>query len=148
MKVMLLADVKSLGKKDEIVNVSDGYAKNYLIPRGMAREATQGAINEAVEKKKSIEAKKAKELAEAKSQAKLLSEKKVVVKAKMGENGKLFGAISSKDIADALKAQYNLDVDKKKIELKEPIKAQGTFDVVARIYAGVTAEFKVEVTGE
>ena len=145
MKVILLKDVKDLGKKDQIVDVSDGYGKNYLVPRGIAKLATAGSINEAKDKQKALEARKARELAEAKDLAALLNTKKVVLTAKMGENGKLFGAISAKDIAEAMMKQFNLDLDKKKIELPDPIKTQGLFDVSARIHAGVVAKFQVEV---
>ncbi len=145
MKVILLKDVKDLGKKDQIVDVSDGYGKNYLIPRGIAKLATAGSINEAKDKQRALEARKAKELAEANELAGILSSKRVVLTAKMGENGKLFGAISAKDISDAMKKQFGIDLDKKKIELQDPIKAQGVFDVSARIYAGVVAKFQVEV---
>lgn len=145
MKVILLKDVKDLGKKDQIVDVSDGYGKNYLIPRGIAKLATAGSINEAKDKQKALEARKARELAEANALADTLKSKRVLLTAKMGENGKLFGAISAKDIADAMKKQFGIDLDKKKIELEDPIKAQGVFDVSARIYAGVVAKFQVEV---
>lgn len=145
MKVILLKDVKDLGKKDQIVDVSDGYGKNYLIPRGIAKLATAGSINEAKDKQRALEARKAKELAEANALAATLSSKKVLITAKMGENGKLFGAVSTKDISDAMKKQFGIELDKKKIELQDPIKAQGVFDVSARIYAGVVAKFQVEV---
>ncbi len=145
MKVILLKDMKDIGKKDQIVEVSDGYGKNYLIPRGIAKLATAGSINEAKDKQKAQEAKKARELMQAKEMAQALSTKRVVLNAKMGDNGKLFGAISAKDIADAMKTQHKLELDKKKIELQEPIKTQGVFDVSARIYTGVVAKFQVEV---
>ena len=107
MKVILKQDVKGLGKKDEIVNASDGYAKNYLIPRGIAVEATSGNVNETVNKQKAAADKKQRELDTAKEFASKLKDKSVVIKAKAGENGKLFGAIAGKDIADAIKKQYN-----------------------------------------
>lgn len=148
MKVILLKDVKDLGKKDEIVNVSDGYGQNFLIPRKMAKVATEGSINEAKDKKRAQEEKKARELDNAKKLAADLSEKQVTVKAKMGENGRLFGAVSSKDISDSIKEQLGLDIDKKKIELNEPIKSQGTFEVGLKIYAGISAKMKVIVKAE
>lgn len=148
MKVILLKDVKDLGKKDQIVEVSDGYGKNYLVPRGIAKLATAGSINEAKDKQKAAEAKKARELEQAKELAAAISSKRVVLHAKMGENGKLFGAISAKDIADAMKVQFKIEMDKKKIELDEPIKSQGVFDVTARVYAGVIAKFQVEVRAQ
>lgn len=148
MKVILLKDTKDLGKKDQIVEVSDGYGKNYLVPRGIAKIATAGSINEAKDKQKAAEAKKARELAQAKDLAASMSNKRVVLNAKMGENGKLFGAISAKDIADAMKAQFSIEIDKKKLELDEPIKSQGVFDVSAKVYAGVFAKFQVEVRAQ
>lgn len=148
MKVILLKDVKDLGKKDQIVEVSDGYGKNFLVPRGMAKLATAGSINEAKDKQKAQEAKKARELAQAKELADAISTKKVILKAKLGENGKLFGAISAKDIADAMKTQFGIELDKKKIELNEPIKSQGVFDVTAKVYAGVVGKFQVEVQAQ
>ncbi|MBR5500548.1 MAG: 50S ribosomal protein L9 [Clostridia bacterium] len=148
MKVILLKDVKDLGKKDQIVEVSDGYGKNFLVPRGIAKIATAGSINEAIDKQKAQEAKKARELAQAKELAGVIATKRVVLKAKLGENGKLFGAISAKDIADAMKSQFGIDIDKKKIELNEPIKSQGVFDVTAKVHAGVVGKFQVEVKAQ
>ena len=148
MKVILLKDMKDLGKKDQIVEVSDGYGKNFLVPRGIAKIATTGSINEAIDKQKAQEAKKARELAQAKDLAALISTKRVVLKAKLGENGKLFGAISTKDIADAMKKQFNIEIDKKKIELNEPIKSQGLFDITAKVYTGVVVKFQVEVQAQ
>lgn len=148
MKVILLKDVKDLGKKDEIVNVSDGYGQNYLIPRKIAKLATEGSINEAKDKKRAQDEKKARELDNAKKTASDLSDKVVIVKAKMGENGRLFGAVSSKDISDSIKSQLNLDVDKKKIDLAEPIKSQGEFEVAVKVYAGVSTKLRIKVIAE
>ena len=148
MKVILLQDIKELGKKDQIVNVSDGYAKNYLIPRKMVKPATEGALNDALAKQKAQNEKKNRELALAKEAASSLNGTEVVVRVKVGDNGKLFGAVSSKDIADALKAQKEIDIDRKKIELREPIKVLGKFDCVAKIYPSVTAKFIVDVKPE
>ncbi|MBO5147734.1 MAG: 50S ribosomal protein L9 [Clostridia bacterium] len=145
MKVILKQDVKGLGKKDEIVNASDGYAKNYLIPRGIAVEATSGNVNETVNKQKAAADKKQRELDTAKEFASKLKDKSVVIKAKAGENGKLFGAIAGKDIADAIKKQYNIDIDKKKIVLDDPIKTLGDHTVEIKIYAGVAVNVNVSV---
>lgn len=145
MKVILKQDVKGLGKKDEIVNASDGYAKNYLIPRGIAVEATSGNVNETVNKQKAAADKKQRELDTAKEFASKLKDKSVVIKAKAGENGKLFGAIAGKDIADAIKKQYNIDIDKKKIVLDDPIKTLGNHTVEIKIYAGVAVNVNVSV---
>lgn len=143
MKVILKQDVKGLGKKDEIINASDGYAKNYLIPRGMAVEATTGNLNETKNKQQAQVEKKKRELEIAKDFASKLNDKTVVIKAKAGESGKLFGAISNKDVADAIKAQFKIDIDKKKIVM-DPIKAVGEHTAEIRIYTGVVAKITVK----
>ena len=143
MKVILKQDVKGLGKKDEIINASDGYAKNYLIPRGMAVEATTGNLNETKNKQQAQADKKKRELELAKEFAEKLNNKIVIIKAKAGESGKLFGAISNKDVADAIKAQFKIDIDKKKIVM-DPIKAVGEHTAEIRIYTGVTAKITVK----
>ena len=148
MKVILLQDIKELGKKDQIVNVSDGYGKNYLIPRKLAKPATEGALNDARVKQKAQNEKKDRELSLAKEAASALQGTEVVVRVKVGDNGKLFGAVSAKDIADALKVQKEIDIDRKKIEMREPIKVLGKFDCVAKIYPSVTAKFIVDVRPE
>lgn len=145
MKVILKQDVKGLGKKDEIVNASDGYAKNYLIPRGIAVEATSGNVNETINKQKALADKKQRELDTAKEFASKLQGKTVTIKAKAGESGKLFGAISGKDIADAIKTQFKIEIDKKKIVLDDPIKTAGEHKVEIRIYAGVVTSIIVNV---
>lgn len=148
MKVVLLEDVKSLGKKDDIVNVSDGYARNYLFPKNLAAEATTGKLNEISEKKKAMENKKKKELEEAKALAKKLNNREVIVKTKAGSSGKLFGSITGKDIADMIKSQLKILVDKKKIVLDDTIKSIGTHQVEIKIYPEITAKIKVIVTEE
>lgn len=145
MKIILKQDVAGLGKKDAIVNASDGYAKNYLIPRGIAVAATTGNVNDAVNKQKAAEDKKQRELDNAKDLASKINGKTVTIHAKAGESGKLFGAIAGKDISDAIKSQYGFDVDKKKISLKDPIKTLGEHAVEIRVYAGVTANIVVSV---
>ncbi|MBR6934923.1 MAG: 50S ribosomal protein L9 [Clostridia bacterium] len=148
MKVILLQDIKDLGVKGQIVNVSDGYGKNFLIPRKLVKPATEGALNDAKEKQKAQAEKKNRELALAKEAASALNGTEVVVRMKVGENGKLFGAVSTKDIADAPKTQKELDIDRKKIDIKEPIKVLGKFECIARIYPTVTAKFTVDVRPE
>ena len=145
MKVILKQDVNGLGKKDAIVNASDGYAKNYLIPRGMAVEATSGNVNEAKNKQQAAIDKKNRELALAKEFAAKLENKTVAIRAKAGESGKLFGAISGKDIADAIKLQYEAEIDKKKIVLHEPIKTAGEHRVEIKIYPGVSVTVNVNI---
>ncbi len=148
MKVILLQDVKSLGKKDTIVNVSDGYARNFLFPKSLAVEATDNKLKEIDDKKKSEQNRKNKELQAAKELADKLSKVEVNIKTKAGENGKLFGSITSKDIADAIKAQNKIDVDKKKVVLSDPIKSAGTYQVEVKVYPEVSAKVTVKITGE
>ena len=148
MKVILLTDVKDLGKKDQIVNVSDGYGKNYLIPRKLARVATEGAVNDAKDKARAKSEKLARMKKLAQDAADRLSGNTVTVRVKVGDSGKLFGAVSAQDIADALKNQKEIDIDRKKLEIREPIKQIGRHTCVARLYPEVTAEFTVEVLAE
>jgi len=148
MKVVLLQDVKSLGKKDDIVNVSDGYARNFLFPKKLAVEATVGKLNEISDKKSSLENKKKKELEQAKALAEKLNKVEIVIKTKAGVNGKLFGSITAKDIADLLNQKHKIEVDKKKIVLDDAIKSLGTYEVEIKVYPEVTAKVKVTVAQE
>ena len=145
MKVVLLQDIKSLGKKDAVVNVSDGYARNYLFPQKKAVEATKANLN--VLKQQQAAAKRREEelLAEAKVMAEQLNQVKVTIPMKVGANGKLFGAVSSKEIAEAMKAQ-GYEIDKKKIVLGEAIKALGEETVDVKLHRDVTAKITVAVT--
>lgn len=145
MKVILLEDVKSLGKRGDTVNVSDGYARNALLPKKLAVEATPKNVND-LKLKKAHEEKVAREqLHAAKTFAQELEGKQVVMTIKTGENGKVFGSISSKEIAEAAKEQLGYELDKKKILLPTPIKALGTTMVGIKLHPRVTAELKVEV---
>lgn len=148
MKVILKQDVKSLGKKESMVEVSDGYARNFLFPKGLAVEATSTNINVMNTKKEAEKAKKDKELAQAKVLAEKVKAATVVFKTKTGENGKLFGSITSKDISDKLKSVYNLDIDKKKILLEDAIKTLGTLEVEVKLYPGVSTKLTVKVENE
>ena len=148
MKVILKKDDKNLGKKNAIVDVNDGYARNFLIPRGIAIEATSASLNEAKTKVQAEKYRKDHELDTAKKLAGELSSLTVLMKAKAGENGKLFGSITSKDVAEALKAQHRRDIDKKMFHMPEAIKALGESEVELRLYAGVTAKLKVKVEAE
>ncbi|ADH61923.1 ribosomal protein L9 [Thermoanaerobacter mathranii subsp. mathranii str. A3] len=147
MKVILVKDVKNIGKAGEIVNVSDGYGRNYLLPRGLAIEATESNIKVLNEKKKAEEKKRQQELEEAKKLAQDLSNISLVLKVKAGENGKLFGSVTSKDVEKALK-EKGFDIDKKKISFDESIKTTGTYYVDIKLYQGVTAKMKVDVVAE
>lgn len=145
MKVILLQDVKSLGKKGQEVNVSDGYARNMLLPKGLGVEATAKNKNE-LKLQKAHEEKVAKEILEAaQTFGKELETKEVVLTIKVGEGGRVFGSISTKEIAEAAKSQLNMEIDKKKMMLPNPIKALGTTLVPVRLHPKVTANLKVIV---
>lgn len=145
MLVILNKDVKGTGKAGDVVKVNDGFARNMLIPKGLATEATAGNVRQ-LEKKKAIEAeKKAEEKAAALQLAEKIKTIAVVIKTKAGDNGKIFGSITSKDIAEELKKQHSIDVDKKKIQLSSPIKNTGEISVEIKLYSEVTATLKVVV---
>ncbi|HEY8363286.1 MAG TPA: 50S ribosomal protein L9 [Tissierellaceae bacterium] len=146
MKVILLKDVKGLGKAGELANAKDGYARNFLFPKGLAIEATPANLKKWEEQKKLEAQKKEKEYKEALELKKKIESLTVEIKAKAGEGGKLFGAITSKDIADALKSQHNIDIDRRKIELKENIKSLGIVQVDVRVYTEVLAKLNVKIT--
>ena len=141
MQVILTRDVKGQGKKGHMVNVSDGYARNYLLPRGLAEPATKSNINVMKGKKESLEYKKKVELEEANAIAEKMKEIKVVLKAKAGENGKLFGSVTSK----ALTSQHHIKLDKKKFVMPDGIKTLGTTTVDVKIYTGVVGKLNVVV---
>ncbi|MCX8129886.1 MAG: 50S ribosomal protein L9 [Clostridia bacterium] len=145
MKVILKQDVKGMGKKESMVEVSDGYARNYLIPRGLAVEANATNINVMNTKKEAERSKKERELASAKALAEKIKNITVVIKTKAGENGKLFGSITSMDIAGKLKSDFGLDIDKKKIQLQDAIKALGTTEVEVKLYPEVSAKLMVKI---
>ena len=148
MKVILLEDVKSLGKKGQIVNVSDGYARNFVLPKKLGLEATSKNLND-LKLQKANEEKVAQQiLDEAKELAKKVEAGKVEVKIKVGDGGRTFGSVSTKEIAVAVKEQMGYDIDKKKIQLKDAIKTLGTHTVPVKLHPKVTAELKVIVTEE
>ncbi|GAB6934973.1 MAG: 50S ribosomal protein L9 [Bacillota bacterium] len=147
MKVIFLKDVKGQGKKGEVKTVSDGYARNYLIPRGLAVEATESNLKTLEAQKRSEAKRKAQELAEAKALAEKLEKTTVTIAAKAGEGGRLFGAVTSKQIAETL-AKQGLAVDKKKILLDEPIRALGTVRVPVKLHPDVTVQLAVTVVEE
>lgn len=145
MKVILLQDVKSLGKKDQIVDVSDGYARNMILPKKLGIEATPKNLND-LKLKKAHEDKVAAEiLAEAQALAAQMEEESVTLSIKMGEGGRTFGSISSKEIAEAIKKQLGHDIDKKKIVMRDSIKAPGTHTVGIKLHTKVTAQMTVKV---
>ena len=147
MKVILLEDVRGSGKSGDVVNVSDGYARNMLIPRGLAVEATPQNVKQLEKKKEAIAKKFAEDKAAALEMKKKLEEITVEVKTKAGKSGKVFGSVTSADIAEALQA-LGFDIDKKKIQLDSPIKAVGTTDVNVKLFTEVSGKVKVNVVSE
>jgi len=148
LKVILQEDLKSLGKKGEIKEVSTGYARNYLIPKGLAIEATRGNLKEAQEKQISELNRQKKEEVEANALKTKLDGKIIKIKAKTGESDRLFGSVTAKEIAESIKSQFGVAIDRKKIDLKEPIKKLGKYTVKVKVYPSVQAEIMVEVTPE
>lgn len=148
MKVILKQDVKSLGKCGDLVTVSDGYGRNYLIPRGLAVEADTVNMNIMKSRKNAEKMRKDKDLAKAGKLAGELKEMVLNISAKAGENGKLFGSITSMDIMDSLKKTYGIDIDKKKIDLAEPIKVLGKTVVNVKLYSGVVGKISVNIIKE
>lgn len=145
MKVILLQDVKSLGKRGELVEINEGYARNFIIPKKLGMEATPKNLND-YKLKKAHEAKVAAEnLADAKALAEELSKSSVTVKIKIGEGGRSFGSVSTKEISDAIKSQLGKDIDKKKIVMKDSIKSLGSFTVKVKLHPEVSAELRVKV---
>lgn len=148
MKVILLEDVKSLGKKGEIVNVSDGYARNFVLPKKLGVEANSANMNDLKLQKANADKVAQEQLEAAQELAKVLETKEVVVKMKSGEGGRTFGSISSKEIATAAKEQCGLELDKKKIQLPEAIKSLGVYKVNVKLHTKVTGKLKVKVIEE
>ncbi|MBQ9950458.1 MAG: 50S ribosomal protein L9 [Clostridia bacterium] len=145
MKVILLSDVKGSGKEGEIVNVSDGYARNYLFPKKLAQPADAVNMNQAMLRAGAKKHKHEQQRKNAEALADNMSGLTVKIYAKSGENGRLFGSVTASEIADALLAQFDLSVDKKKIRLAEPIKATGIYEISAHMFENTDAKFKVEV---
>ena len=145
MKVIFLQDVKGQGKKGEMKDVSDGYARNFLIPKGVAIIADNKAVNEMKGAKAHEEHKKATEEANAKEIAKKLEELILVIKVKGAADGRLYGSVTSKEVADQLKAQYAIDIDKRKIELADSIKSFGSYKAKVKLYAGISGNLTIKV---
>lgn len=146
MKVILLQDIKGVGKKDEVINASDGYARNFLFPRNLALEANAGNMGRLQNKKDSQAHKKEVDKENAMETAKQIEKIVLVLKVKAGENGKIFGGVTSKEIAESLKKEFKIEVDKKKIQLKETIKNLGTFNIEIKLFEGVNATLKLRIT--
>ena len=145
MKVILLQDVKSVGKKGDVVDVSDGYAKNFIFKKKLGTPADPKNMNDLKLKKANEEKVAAENLANAKEFAKVIEKKTIVVRLKAGEGGKTFGSVSGKEIAQEAKAQFDMDIDRKKIVLPDAIKSFGMFEVPVKLHPQVTATLKVKV---
>ena len=148
MKVILLSDVKGTGKKDQILEVSDGYARNFLLPRKLAREATNEALNAIDTAKRAAKHRDDVKREQAEQQARELKGKVVIVKMRAGENGKLYGSVTNELIADSMLAQHGVEVDTRKIELEEPVKAVGQVLATVRLAAGVSTRMIVNIVAE
>ena len=147
MKVILLDNIKGVGKK-EIINASDGYARNYLFPKKLAVEANNENLSKLKAKQNAVEYKKGKEKEEATRISNKLKEITLTIKVKAGENGKIFGGVTAKEISENLKTQYNIEIDKKKINVTETIKQIGMSTVDVKLYEGVTGKLKVQTMAE
>lgn len=148
MKVVLLQEVKKLGKKGDILEVAEGYARNFLLPKKLAAPATADTLNQLQQQKAAVADRQKRQLEEAKLLASQLAKIEVKVAAKAGEGGKLFGAVTTKDVADAAKAQHGLELDRRKMDIPEPIKNLGPAAVVLKLHPEVTTEIKIQVIGE
>ncbi len=148
MKVILLKDVKGQGKKGQVINVSDGYARNFLLPRELAMEATEGNLRSLKQRQKADRRREEQQLAEAKELADRIGKLIIEIKAKSGEGGRLFGSVTSKDIIEAVEKDHKLKLDRKKLLLAEPIRELGVRELDMRIYPGVVAKLRVNVIEE
>ncbi len=148
MKVILIKDVKGSGKKGDVLNVADGYARNYLIGKGFALEATQKNLNDLQGKKSSEQHKIDVEVADNKALVEKIKDKDVVIKAKAGQGGKLFGAVTASTVSDEIKKQYGVDVEKKKIALSSDIKSYGDFSAAIKLSHGISCNIKIKVVEE
>jgi len=145
VKLVLLSDVKALGKRGDVVDVADGYARNFLLPRKLAGEADKGALAQLEAQHKAAERREAQELADARALAARIESAKLVVKAKAGENGKLFGAVTNADVASAVAAAVSISVDRHKVGLAVQIKALGSYPVEIKLHKNVIAKASVEI---
>lgn len=148
MKVILVQDVKNLGRKNSLVEVSDGYARNFLIPKGLAVEATPSALNEMKIRENAEKARKENELSTARKLADKLNGTVITFATKAGDNGKLFGSITAKDIADMLEKEHKVQIDKRKIMLPDAIKSLGVYDIELKLHTGVSSTIKVKVINQ
>lgn len=148
MKVIFLKDVKGTAKKGEIKQVSDGHARNFLLPKGLAREATDSSLKAYKHQKESMEKRQKEELAEAKVMAQKIDKIELTIRSKAGDAGKLFGSITSKEIAERVQVEHDIEIDKRKIQLDGAIKTLGTTKVDVKVYPGVTGKMTINVVEE
>ncbi len=145
MKVVLLKDVKNMGKRDDILTVSDGYARNFLFPQKLAAEATPGTLKEIERKRAAQDAREAELRAEAQAKAELLKNKVVVLQVKCGEKGRLYGSVTAAEVAEALEKQHGIKADKRKIDIGDPIREVGIREISVWLYSGITTKMKLDV---
>ena len=148
MKVILLSDIKGVGKKDQVIVASDGYARNFLFPKKLAVEANNANMSKLKAKQESKQFRKDNEKREAEELARKLKGIMLKIRVKAGENGKIFGGVTSKEISEGLKREYNIEIDKKKINLTDTVKTLGTILVDIRLYEGVIGKLKVDIISE
>jgi len=148
LKVILTEDVKKLGKKDELVEASDGYARNFLLPRGMAFEATPSKLQEWKQKRKSEKVKEEKQRQDAEETRKHLQGKQIKIRVSCGSTGKLFGSVTNANIAEAIRSQMKVDIDKKDIKIDESVKNTGQYPITIKLYPGMDVNMIVKVEGE
>lgn len=148
MKVILQKDVRNIGQKGEVVEVAEGYGRNFLLPRGLAVEATSGNLRQITQQQEIESAKAERELKEAEQVGAKLQDKQLVVKAKVGDAGKLFGSITTQELADQFRKQLSVEIDKRKIDLKEPIKSLGIHPMVVKVHPKVHVSVTVNVVGD
>ena len=145
MKVVLLKDVKNMGKRDDIVNVSDGYARNFLFPQKLAAEATPGTLKEIERKRAAQDAREAELRTEALAKAELLKNKTIVLQVKCGDKGRLYGSVTAAEVAEALEKQHGIKADKRKIDIGDPIRETGVREISVWLYSGLTTKMKLDV---
>ena len=145
MKVVLLKDVRNMGKRDDIITVSDGYARNFLFPQKLAAEATPGALKEIARKRAAQDAREAELRREAEAKAELLKNKVITLEVKCGDKGRLYGSVTSAEVAEALEKQHGVKVDKRKIDIGDPIRETGIREISVWLYSGVTTPMKLDV---
>ena len=145
MKVVLLKDVRNMGKRDDILTVSDGYARNFLVPQKLAAEATPGTLKEIERKRAAQDAREAELKAEAQAKAELLKNKVIVLEVKCGDKGRLYGSVTSAEVAEALEQQHGIKADKRKIDIGDPIRETGIREISVWLYSGITTKMKLDV---